>query len=78
MFIVLIITLLVHDKCIGNDLTVPANAEIVLEGVLHPNENALEGPYGDHTGYYNAVEPFPVMRVTAVTMRRTPLYLSRN
>lgn len=40
-------------KCIGGDLQVPARAEIVLEGVIHPDETALEGPYGDHTGYYN-------------------------
>ena len=53
----------VLTKCIGNDLTVPANAEIVLEGVLHPNETALEGPFGDHTGYYNEQETFPVFTV---------------
>lgn len=57
-------------------LLVPANAEIVLEGWVHPGETAPEGPFGDHTGYYNAVEPFPVMRVTAMTHRRDPLYLS--
>jgi len=62
--------------CVSVPLAVPAEAEIVIEGLVSPDETAPEGPYGDHTGYYNAVEPFPVMRVTAVTMRRTPLYLS--
>ena len=66
----------VLTKCIGNDLTVPANAEIVLEGVLHPNENALEGPYGDHTGYYNEQETFPVFTIERITMRQNPIYHS--
>ncbi|MBC2886365.1 UbiD family decarboxylase [Ochrobactrum sp. CM-21-5] len=57
-------------------LAVPANAEIVLEGRVSSFETALEGPYGDHTGYYNSVEEFPVMQVTAITMRKTPVYLS--
>lgn len=57
-------------------LLVPAQAEIVLEGWVHPGETAPEGPFGDHTGYYNAVEEFPVMRVTAISHRRDPLYLS--
>jgi len=57
-------------------LPVPADAEIVIEGEVSPHETAPEGPYGDHTGYYNAVEPFPVMRVTAITHRRDPIYLS--
>jgi 4-hydroxy-3-polyprenylbenzoate decarboxylase len=57
-------------------LDVPADAEIVIEGLVSPDETAPEGPYGDHTGYFNAVEPFPVMQVTAVTMRRAPIYLS--
>lgn len=57
-------------------LLVPAEAEMVIEGFVHPNETAPEGPFGDHTGYYNNVEPFPVMQVTAVTHRRNPLYLS--
>lgn len=57
-------------------LPVPANAEIVLEGYVSVSETAPEGPYGDHTGYYNSVEEFPVMHVTAITMRRKPLYLS--
>ena len=66
----------VLTKCIGNDLTVPANAEIVLEGVLHPNETALEGPFGDHTGYYNEQAEFPVFTVDRVTMRKNPIYHS--
>ena len=57
-------------------LMVPAAAEIVIEGWVHPGETAPEGPFGDHTGYYNAVEPFPVMRVERITHRRDPLYLS--
>lgn len=57
-------------------LPVPANAEIVLEGTVSATETADEGPYGDHTGYYNAVEPFPVMTLSAITMRRRPVYLS--
>jgi 4-hydroxy-3-polyprenylbenzoate decarboxylase len=59
-------------------LLVPAHAEMVLEGWVSPSETAPEGPFGDHTGYYNAVEPFPVMQVTAVTHRREPLYLSTS
>ncbi len=57
-------------------LKVPATAEIVLEGHVSLDEYGDEGPYGDHTGYYNAVEPFPVFRVSAMTMRRDPIYLS--
>jgi 4-hydroxy-3-polyprenylbenzoate decarboxylase len=57
-------------------LMVPANAEIVLEGYVHLDEYADEGPYGDHTGYYNSVEKFPVFQVTAITMRRDPIYLT--
>jgi 4-hydroxy-3-polyprenylbenzoate decarboxylase len=63
-------------KCLGNDLQVPASAEIVLEGVIHPDEAALEGPYGDHTGYYNEQETFPVFTVERITMRRDPIYHS--
>ena len=63
-------------KCIGNDLHVPASAEIVLEGALHPGDTALEGPFGDHTGYYNEQERFPVFTVDRITMRREPLYHS--
>ncbi len=63
-------------KCLGNDLQVPARAEIVLEGVIHPGETALEGPYGDHTGYYNEQAEFPVFTVERMTMRRDPIYHS--
>jgi 4-hydroxy-3-polyprenylbenzoate decarboxylase len=78
-------------RCIGNTLQVPATAEIVLEGHILPDsanangelsaanrgyETALEGPFGDHTGYYNEVERFPVFTVERITMRRDPLYHS--
>lgn len=63
-------------KCIGNDLQVPARAEIVLEGVIHPEEVALEGPYGDHTGYYNEQDYFPVFTVERITMRQNAIYHS--
>ncbi|MDD4882169.1 MAG: 4-hydroxy-3-polyprenylbenzoate decarboxylase [Gallionellaceae bacterium] len=63
-------------KAMGSDLNVPASAEIVLEGVIHPGETALEGPYGDHTGYYNEQETFPVFTVERITMRRDPIYHS--
>jgi 4-hydroxy-3-polyprenylbenzoate decarboxylase len=57
-------------------ILLPADAEIVLEGWVSPTETAAEGPYGDHTGYYNAVAQFPVMRLTAITTRCDPIYLS--
>lgn len=57
-------------------LKVPATAEIVLEGYVSLDEYAPEGPYGDHTGYYNSVEDFPVFTITAITMRKNPIYLS--
>jgi len=63
-------------KCIGSDLQVPASAEIVLEGVIHPGETALEGPYGDHTGYYNEQERFPVFTIERITLRRDAIYHS--
>ncbi|GAB2180117.1 4-hydroxy-3-polyprenylbenzoate decarboxylase [Denitratisoma sp. agr-D3] len=63
-------------KCLGNSLQVPASAEIVLEGVIHPGETALEGPYGDHTGYYNEQAEFPVFTVERITMRKNPIYHS--
>ena len=63
-------------RCIGSDLQVPARAEIILEGVIHPGEEALEGPFGDHTGYYNEQERFPVFTVERITMRRDPVYHS--
>ena len=59
-----------------NELQVPASAEIVLEGVIEPDEIADEGPYGDHTGYYNEVEQFPVFTVKRITHRKDPLYHS--
>ena len=59
-------------------LLVPAQAEIVIEGEVRLDEQADEGPYGDHTGYYNSVEPFPVFHVTAITMRRDPIYLTTH
>ena len=62
--------------CVSQPLKVPAEAEIVLEGEVSLSDYRDEGPYGDHTGYYNSVEPFPVFTVTAVTMRRDPIYLS--
>jgi 4-hydroxy-3-polyprenylbenzoate decarboxylase len=58
------------------DLDVPANAEIVLEGYVDPVERVVEGPFGDHTGYYSAPEPFPVFHVTRVTHRSHPVYLT--
>ncbi len=58
------------------DLEVPAQAEIVLEGYVDPTERHLEGPFGDHTGYYSAPEPFPVFHVTRVTHRERPVYLT--
>ena len=57
-------------------LKVPAQAEIVLEGHVSYTEMGAEGPYGDHTGYYNSVEPFPIFTISAITMRRDPIYLS--
>jgi 4-hydroxy-3-polyprenylbenzoate decarboxylase len=63
-------------SCIGSALQVPATAEIVLEGHIEPGETALEGPFGDHTGYYNEQEPFPVLTVDRITMRRDPIYHS--
>ena len=62
--------------CVSVPLKVPAQAEIVLEGHVSLDDTAEEGPYGDHTGYYNQVERFPVFTVSAITMRRQPIYLS--
>ena len=68
-------------KCISHDLQVPASAEIVLEGFIRPDaadptgyETAAEGPFGDHTGYYNEVERFPVLTIERITLRRDPIY----
>ena len=63
-------------QCLGADLQVPASAEIVLEGHIQPGETALEGPYGDHTGYYNEQADFPVFTVDRITMRKNPIYHS--
>ncbi|MEO8133988.1 MAG: 4-hydroxy-3-polyprenylbenzoate decarboxylase [Betaproteobacteria bacterium] len=70
-------------RCIGNGLQVPASAEIVLEGAIQADrddptgyETAAEGPFGDHTGYYNEMERFPVFTIERITMRRDPLYHS--
>ncbi|MFN9210441.1 MAG: UbiD family decarboxylase, partial [Betaproteobacteria bacterium] len=70
-------------RCLGTDLQVPARAEIVLEGALRPDpadptgdETAPEGPFGDHTGYYNEVERFPVFTIERITTRRDPIYHS--
>jgi len=63
-------------KCRSHDLQVPASAEIVLEGFIHPDEQADEGPFGDHTGYYNEVERFPVFTIERITRRARPIYHS--
>lgn len=63
-------------QCKGSSLQVPANAEIVLEGHIEPGDNAPEGPFGDHTGYYNEVETFPVFTVERITQRSDPIYHS--
>ncbi|MFV8836336.1 4-hydroxy-3-polyprenylbenzoate decarboxylase [Aquisalimonas sp.] len=63
-------------KCIGSDLQVPASAEIVLEGHIYPDDWADEGPFGDHTGYYNEVDRFPVFTIERITHRSNPVYHS--
>ncbi len=63
-------------NCLSNDLQVPARAEIVLEGFIYPGEMATEGPYGDHTGYYNEVDEFPVFTIERITQRQAPIYHS--
>lgn len=63
-------------NCLLSDLQVPASAEIVLEGFIYPNETAPEGPFGDHTGYYNEVGEFPVFTVERITQRTAPIYHS--
>tara|TARA_R110000822_G_scaffold187752_16_gene326719 strand:- start:15391 stop:16857 length:1467 start_codon:yes stop_codon:yes gene_type:complete len=62
--------------CLGSDLQVPASAEFILEGFIYPDEMAEEGPFGDHTGYYNEVEQFPVFTVERITHRKDPIYHS--
>jgi len=61
-------------RCLTHDLLVPATAEIVLEGFIEPDQLHDEGPFGDHTGYYNSVEEFPVFTVERITHRRNPVY----
>jgi len=63
-------------KTLLSDLQVPARAEIILEGFIYPGEMAAEGPFGDHTGYYNEVENFPVFTIETITMRENPIYHS--
>jgi len=63
-------------QCLGSNLQVPASAEFILEGYLYPDEMADEGPFGDHTGYYNEVERFPVFTVERITHRTNPIYHS--
>ena len=62
------------SRCVSTDLLVPASAEITLEGYIEPGDTAEEGPFGDHTGYYNEVERFPVMTVERITHRTDPIY----
>lgn len=64
------------SHCLSNKLQVPARAEIVLEGLINPGEMAEEGPFGDHTGYYNEVEKFPVFTIKKITQRENPIYHS--
>jgi len=63
-------------RCLGSNLLVPASAEFILEGFIYPDEMSSEGPFGDHTGYYNEVEKFPVFTVETITHRRDPIYHS--
>jgi 4-hydroxy-3-polyprenylbenzoate decarboxylase len=63
-------------NCVGSDLQVPASAEFILEGFIYPDEMADEGPFGDHTGYYNEVDQFPVFTVERITHRKDPIYHS--
>ena len=60
--------------CVSQPIEAPAQAEIVIEGYVDPNEHRPEGPFGDHTGYYTPVEPFPVFHITAITHRKDPIY----
>ncbi len=63
-------------QSLGNELQVPASAEIILEGHLYPGDEAPEGPFGDHTGYYNEVDRFPVLTIERITQRHQPIYHS--
>jgi len=64
------------SECLGSDLQVPASAEFVLEGHIHPDDMAPEGPFGDHTGYYNEVDRFPVFTIDRISHRDDPIYHS--
>jgi 4-hydroxy-3-polyprenylbenzoate decarboxylase len=61
-------------KCVTNDLEVPADSEIVIEGYVNPGELRREGPFGDHTGYYSLADDYPVLHVTAITMKKEPIF----
>jgi 4-hydroxy-3-polyprenylbenzoate decarboxylase len=61
-------------RCVSNDLEVPADSEIVIEGWVDPGELRREGPFGDHTGYYSLADDYPVLHVEAITHRRHPVY----
>ncbi len=61
-------------KCITSDIDVPANSELVIEGYLDPGETRIEGPFGDHTGFYSPAEPYPVFHVTCITHRKDMIY----
>jgi 4-hydroxy-3-polyprenylbenzoate decarboxylase len=61
-------------KCVTSDIQVPANSELVIEGYLEPGEMRIEGPFGDHTGFYSAAEPYPVFHVTCITHRKDMIY----
>ena len=63
-------------QCLLSDLQIPASAEFVLEGYIHPEDTALEGPFGDHTGYYNETDNFPVFTIERITHRKHPIYHS--
>jgi 4-hydroxy-3-polyprenylbenzoate decarboxylase len=63
-------------KSLSSDLQVPARAEIILEGFIYPDDRADEGPFGDHTGYYNEIDSFPVFTIETMTMRKDPIYHS--
>ena len=64
------------STCLTHSLQIPASAEIVLEGFIYPDEMAPEGPFGDHTGYYNEVDDFPVFTIETITQRNNPIYHS--
>ncbi|MFW2331736.1 MAG: UbiD family decarboxylase, partial [Nitrospinota bacterium] len=63
-------------KCITIDLEVPKNAEIILEGYVDPSEKRIEGPFGDHTGYYSLADEYPIFHLTAITHRKNPIYVT--